>query len=73
MKLSLLNLSDSVRYLYHRIRVWWLCRDAPNHGPCAVCGKPVRHYYPWFTSNPKQGGRPLHDRCVHTHWKEDHP
>jgi hypothetical protein len=38
-------------------------REVPNHGPCAYCGRPVIHHYPWFTANPYRGGRPLHDEC----------
>lgn len=73
MLLMLKSLADYIRTLYHRAEGWWICRNAPNKGPCAVCGKPVKHYYPWYTSNPKHGGKPLHDRCIHIHWKEDHP
>ena len=35
-----------------------------SQGPCAHCGREVRHGYPWWTGNPKRGGRPLHDECA---------
>ena len=49
--------------ILRRLRQWW--HRVPNHGPCAHCGKPVRHHYPWWTANSERGGRPLHDgECV---------
>ena len=35
---------------------------APNHGPCAVCGRDVIHTFPGWTGNPsKLDSRPLHN------------
>jgi len=30
-------------------------------GDCAVCGKPVRHCYPWWTSEKPR--KPIHEEC----------
>jgi len=54
-----------------KLRISIARRRAPNHGPCAHCGKPVRHYYPWWTSNPERGGRPLHDDCFRAQIAEE--
>lgn len=44
--------------------------QAPNHGPCFICGKDVVHFYPWFTANPDRGGKPLHDGECRRRWDE---
>lgn len=57
--------------VWRRFRRWLAVRRAPNKGPCAYCGRPVRHYYPWFTHNPSMGGMPLHDDCARSFWSTD--
>lgn len=33
-------------------------------GNCGLCGKPVIHFYPWWSGNPEDPeSQPFHDEC----------